>query len=85
MGFGRLSETGMILTWMCHWFYIGVKNLKKMDAQFSIRLAVETDCSEIIRLIQELADYEKMPEGPKIGAEGEGRVKIKLTLGKDCN
>eukprot|EP00094_Tigriopus_californicus_P002871 TCALIF_02768-PA protein Name:"Similar to SAT2 Diamine acetyltransferase 2 (Sus scrofa)" AED:0.15 eAED:0.15 QI:63/0.5/0.6/1/0.5/0.6/5/35/283 len=40
-----------------------------MDAQFSIRPAIETDCSEILRLIQELADYEKMPDGPKIGAE----------------
>ncbi len=35
-----------------------------------IRLAEKDDCAEILRLIQELADYEKMSDGPKIGADG---------------
>jgi len=34
-----------------------------------IRKAVREDCKDIRILIQELADYEKMPEGPKISAE----------------
>ena len=36
-----------------------------------VRAAKKEDCSEIIRLIQELANYEKMPEGPKIDAKGK--------------
>jgi len=36
---------------------------------FSIRNAVKTDCPQLRGLIQELADYEKMPDGPKISAE----------------
>ena len=36
---------------------------------FSVRKAKKEDCKEILRLIQELADYEKMPNGPRIGAE----------------
>jgi len=35
----------------------------------NIRPAVKEDCSKIRTLIQELADYEKMPDGPKITAE----------------
>ena len=34
-----------------------------------IRKAVKEDCKKIRVLIQELADYEKMPEGPKINVE----------------
>ena len=34
-----------------------------------IRKAVKEDCKKIRVLIQELADYEKMPDGPKISAE----------------
>ena len=37
--------------------------------EYQIRKATKDDCPEIIRLIQELADYEKMPDGPKINAE----------------
>ncbi|XP_046396866.1 thialysine N-epsilon-acetyltransferase [Ischnura elegans] len=33
---------------------------------FIIREAVKEDCKEIRRLIQELADFEKMPNGPQI-------------------
>jgi hypothetical protein len=36
-----------------------------------VRPATKEDCAEIIRLIQELADYEKMPDGPKIDAKGK--------------
>ena len=32
----------------------------------TFRPAQREDCAEIIRLIQELADFEKMPDGPKI-------------------
>ncbi|XP_023712809.1 diamine acetyltransferase 2 isoform X1 [Cryptotermes secundus] len=35
---------------------------------FTIREARREDCKEIQRLIQELADFEKMPDGPKIDA-----------------
>ena len=38
--------------------------------QYTVRPAKREDCPELIRLIQELADYEKMPDGPKIGVEG---------------
>lgn len=34
-----------------------------------IREASSADCEEIIKLIQELADYENMPNGPRIKAE----------------
>jgi len=34
-----------------------------------IRKAVRTDCQRIRALIQELADYEKMPDGPQISVE----------------
>ncbi|XP_054272085.1 thialysine N-epsilon-acetyltransferase-like isoform X1 [Macrosteles quadrilineatus] len=34
-----------------------------------IREGVKSDCKEIRRLIQELADFEEMPNGPKIGYE----------------
>jgi len=37
--------------------------------QVTIRNAVKEDCKTIRVLIQELADYEKMPDGPKISAE----------------
>ncbi len=36
-----------------------------------VRVATKEDCAQIIRLIQDLADYEKMPDGPKIGAKSE--------------
>lgn len=36
---------------------------------FTIREARREDCKEIRRLIQELADFEKMPTGPKIDAD----------------
>ena len=39
------------------------------DTTLSIRAAKKEDCQEIIRLIKELADYEKMPNGPKIDAD----------------
>ncbi|XP_023323958.1 diamine acetyltransferase 2-like [Eurytemora carolleeae] len=39
------------------------------DEDVKIRPAVKEDCYVIRSLIQELADYEKMPEGPKITAE----------------
>ena len=34
-----------------------------------VRAAVPGDCPLLRGLIQELADYEKMPDGPKISAE----------------
>lgn len=37
--------------------------------EVTIRKAVREDCKDIRVLIQELADYEKMPDGPKISAE----------------
>jgi len=33
---------------------------------YSVRKATKDDCGAIHQLIQELADYEKMPDGPKI-------------------
>ncbi|XP_013772859.1 diamine acetyltransferase 1-like [Limulus polyphemus] len=36
------------------------------STSFSIRPATEDDCKDIIRLIKELAEYERMPCGPKI-------------------
>jgi hypothetical protein len=36
-----------------------------------VRAAKKEDCAEIIRLIQELADYEKLPDGPKIDEKGK--------------
>ena len=33
---------------------------------YVIRKAVRGDIPEIMRLVQELADYEKMPDGPKL-------------------
>lgn len=35
----------------------------------TVRPATREDCKDIIRLIQELADYEKMPDGPKINEQ----------------
>lgn len=35
-------------------------------AEVTVRKAAREDCKAIRSLIQELADYEKMPEGPKI-------------------
>ena len=35
-----------------------------------VRRASPKDCHEIRKLIQELADYEKKPEGPKYEASG---------------
>ncbi|KAF2364215.1 GNAT domain [Trinorchestia longiramus] len=40
-----------------------------MDASIKIERAVETDCTGLRRMIQELADYEKMPDGPKIDSK----------------
>ena len=37
----------------------------------TIRKATPEDCPAIRGLIQELADYEKMPDGPKIDAESK--------------
>ena len=37
----------------------------------TFRPAQREDCAEIIRLIQELADFEKMPDGPKIDEKGK--------------
>nr|CAH0108026.1 unnamed protein product [Daphnia galeata] len=34
--------------------------------RFTIRKAIKEDCESIHRLIQELADYEKMPNGPQL-------------------
>lgn len=36
---------------------------------FCVRQATASDCKEILRLIQELADFELMPEGPKLTEE----------------
>ncbi|XP_026677802.1 diamine acetyltransferase 2 isoform X2 [Diaphorina citri] len=36
-----------------------------------IRPAQKLDCGQIRALIQELADYQQMPDGPKIGADGK--------------
>jgi len=49
-----------------------VKKITKMASSTSsfVRPANKTDCAEIIRLIKELAVYEKMPDGPKIDAKG---------------
>ncbi|KAK7482871.1 hypothetical protein BaRGS_00025904 [Batillaria attramentaria] len=38
-------------------------------ANFILRQAKEEDCEEIMRLIKELAEYEKMPEQVKISAD----------------
>ncbi len=44
-----------------------METTKKMN--YNVRMARREDCPEIMRLIQELANYEKMPDGPKIGVE----------------
>ena len=36
-----------------------------------IRKCNPNDCKEIIKLIEELANYEKMPEGPKINCDSK--------------
>jgi len=36
---------------------------------FSVRRAVKKDCAKIKGFIQDLAEYEKMPDGPKLEAE----------------
>ncbi|XP_052800691.1 thialysine N-epsilon-acetyltransferase-like [Mya arenaria] len=41
----------------------------RVSVEVTVREAREDDCEGIATLIQELADYEKMPTGPKIGAE----------------
>merc|ERR1712241_21176 len=38
----------------------------KNKMSFVIRKSTKNDCKEILTLIQELADYEKMPNGPKL-------------------
>ncbi|XP_042884145.1 uncharacterized protein LOC122260805 [Penaeus japonicus] len=45
-----------------------VKGSKALEG-ITIREATPSDCIGIRKQIQDLADYEKMPEGPKIGAE----------------
>ncbi|XP_076311315.1 thialysine N-epsilon-acetyltransferase-like [Tachypleus tridentatus] len=35
-------------------------------SSFSIRLLAEDDCKDLIRLIKDLAEYERIPFGPKI-------------------
>ena len=37
-----------------------------------VRAATRADCGAIRQLIQELADYEQMPAGPKIDAQCKG-------------
>jgi N-acetylglutamate synthase-like GNAT family acetyltransferase len=41
---------------------------------FTIREARREDCKEIRRLIQELADFEKMPDERKIDENGTGKL-----------
>ena len=50
-------------------FLVGNTFMKMADVE--IREAVQSDCHKIIELIQELADYEKMPDGPKLDAAGK--------------
>ncbi|XP_059479121.1 thialysine N-epsilon-acetyltransferase [Neocloeon triangulifer] len=40
-----------------------------MSENYQIRPAKKDDCAEIKRLIQELADFEKHPDGPKLSVE----------------
>ncbi len=40
-----------------------------------VRPAKKEDCAEIIKLIQELAEHEKMPNAPKINATGTKLLK----------
>jgi len=47
--------------------------MSKME-RFRVRDAVKNDCQHILRLIQELADYEKMPDAPKIGVDVSKKV-----------
>lgn len=42
-----------------------------MPEGITIREATSSDCIGIRKQIQDLADYEKMPEGPQIDAEGK--------------
>jgi len=43
---------------------------------YIVRPAKKEDCSEIARLIQELSDYEQLPDAPKIDPRGTFRVRI---------
>jgi len=43
---------------------------------YIVRKATKDDCGAIHKLIQELADYEKMPDGPKIDAAGALSLKL---------
>jgi hypothetical protein len=53
-----------------------------MDSKSSIivRPAKKEDCVEIIKLIQELAEHEKMPNAPKINAKGTKLLKNRRFL-----
>lgn len=44
-----------------------IKAIKMTD--FIARPANIDDCQAILKLIQELADYEKIPDGPKLNLE----------------
>lgn len=43
--------------------------LKPEDEEIIVRAAEKHDCQEIRRLVQELANYQQMPNGPKIDAK----------------
>ena len=47
----------------------GIQTLSSGPPNVIVREARKEDCSEIIKLIQELADYEKMSDGPTLTAK----------------
>lgn len=42
-----------------------------MADKYFIRKAEVKDADDILRLVKELAEYENMPEGPQIRAQGK--------------
>ena len=46
----------------------------------SIRKSIKSDCKQIRDLIQELADYENMPDGPKINSESKVLLNVIFLL-----
>jgi GNAT superfamily N-acetyltransferase len=62
-----------------------------MSSEFKIRQATPEDAQLVMDLVQELADYEEMPNGPKITADhmkadlARGAVFVKLAFcGEEC-
>jgi hypothetical protein len=41
---------------------------------YVVRRAKREDCAEIARLIQELSDYEQLPDAPKIDPKGDYHI-----------